>query len=151
MHKQRLAAYAQMNHAAREPHDKRVGSKHDRRSRGFVSQMIGGMYIKFYPLKHWPATVGVTSMTLRNWLVQNIITAYTMHRMHVMCEAEMAALRDVVQRWYSSRDLHNAIEPAFRQEMREALAEVRLALDTAKLNRTLTERQQHLLRFYTEV
>ena len=88
--------------------------------------------ITFYPTKVWPSIVGVSIVTLRNWLNRGYISAYTMHEMHVMCHAELYALKAVRAKWHSSRDMHNAIEPEFRAELRESLAEVRLALDTFK-------------------
>jgi hypothetical protein len=101
--------------------------------------------IVFFPVKEWPATVHVTQMTLRNWLNKGVIVARRMYDMHVMCRAELHALRDVVKKWHKTRDLHNAIEPEFRAEMQEALAEVRLALDTYRRSLPVTDRQLQIL------
>jgi hypothetical protein len=125
--------------------DSRVGSKHNRRNRGFVRVDYAGREIHFYPTKFWPSVVGVSVVTLRNWLNRSIIVAYQMHNMDVMCKAELHALKGVVARWYSSRDMHNAIEPAFQDDLKKALAEVRLALDTLKRKLPMSAAQTDLL------
>lgn len=89
--------------------------------------------------------IGVSIVTLRNWLNKRIIVAYQMHGMHVMCKAELHSLKLVVARWYSSRDMHNAIEPAFQADLKNALAEVRLALDTLKRHLPMTAAQLTLI------
>jgi hypothetical protein len=126
--------------------DKRFGAEHKRYSRSFVRIQHADREIVFFPIKEWPSTVHVTQMTLRNWLNKGVIAARRVYDMHVMCRAEMHALRDVVKKWHSTRDLHNALEPEFRAEMREALAEVRLALDTYRRQLPVSDRQLALLR-----
>jgi hypothetical protein len=125
--------------------DSRVGSTHNRRGRGFVRVLYAGHEIKFYPIKVWPSVVGVSVVTLRNWINKRIIAAYEMHGMHVMCKAEMRALKVVVQKWYATRDMHNAIEPEFQRDLRGALAEIRLALDSLKRNLPMTQRMLDIL------
>lgn len=125
--------------------DNRYGSKHDRHNRGFVRVKYAGTEILFYPKKFWPSVVGVSIVTLRNWINRGIITTYVMHGMHVMCKAEMHALKNVVAKWYSSRDMHNAIEAEFQADLKDALAKVRLALDTFKRRLPMTTDQQALI------
>ena len=125
--------------------DSRVGSKHNRRNRGFVRVDYAGHEIHFYPTKFWPSKIGVSVVTVRNWLNKHIIVAYQMHGMNVMCKAELHSLKLVVARWYSSRDMHNAIEPAFQADLKKALAEVRLALDTLKRGLPMSHTQLNLL------
>jgi hypothetical protein len=76
---------------------------------------------------------------------RGIITAYVMHDMPVMCKAELHALKVVVARWYGTRDMHNAIEAAFQNDLKEALAQVRFALDTLKRRLPMSPQQRQLL------
>ena len=125
--------------------DSRLGSKHNRRNRSFIRVAYADREVVFYPVKLWAAIVGVSSVTLRHWLNRQIIAAYKMHGMYVMCRAELHALKAVVAKWYGTRDLHNAIEPAFQHDLKQALAEVRFALDTFKRGLPMTPAQQTLI------
>ena len=125
--------------------DRRVGSTHDRHNRGFIREQYADSEIMFWPVKFWPAIVGVSSVTLRNWLNKGVISAYEKHGMKVMTKAEMATLKNVVAKWYNTRDMHNAIEPEFKADLRNALSEVRLALDTYRKRMTMTPHQTLLL------
>lgn len=147
-HRNILAAYETLQkgrpQAVRDD-DSRIGSKHNRRNRGFVRVDYAGREVIFYPAKFWPSIVGVSVVTLRNWLNRSIIVTFKMHGMNVMCKAELHALKAVVARWYNSRDMHNAIEPAFQADLKKALAEVRFALDTFKRGLPMTHAQTTLI------
>lgn len=108
--------------------DRRVGAKHDRHARSFIRKQYGDHTIRFYPLKEWPRVVGVTNKTLRTWLQQRVLSAYTMHRMYVMCLAEQMALAAVVRRHHQVTR-HGEITPEFTKDVADTLREVRLALD----------------------
>jgi hypothetical protein len=146
--KARLSAYEQLAKGrAKELReaDGRHSAHHKRFRRGFVRVAYGPYEIKFHPIKEWSRYVSVTSMTFRNWLKRDIIRAVYMHDMPVMCVAELLALKAVVLKWHNSRDIHNAIEPAFRAELNEALTKVRLALDSLKRNCHIDDHQRALL------
>lgn len=147
-HRNILAAYETLQKGrpgAVRDGDSRIGSKHNRRNRGFVRVDYAGREVIFYPTKFWPSVVGVSTVTLRNWMNRSIIVAQQMHGMPVMCKAELHALKLVVARWYGSRDMHNAIEEAFQADLKKALADVRFALDTFKRRLPMTQLHTDLI------
>jgi hypothetical protein len=83
-------------------------------------------------------------MTLRTWIKAGYISAFKLHRMYVMSMAEQEAL-SVVVRKYHQRTKHAEVSPAFIEEARKCLAEVRKALDALSKGHILTDRQQQLL------
>lgn len=123
--------------------DRRFGSEHSRFYRGFVDADYVQSVIRFYPLKRWVPVVGVVDATLRCWLAQRIITAYVMFGMPVMCKAEMVALRDVAKQHNVSNRANTS--QVFIDDARNALQEVRLALDSYKRKFVLTDRQRMLI------
>lgn len=141
-----LKVYEQANKPVGDKPDARVGSTHDRHARSFVRVPYGRFTVYFYPLKNWPALVGVTNQTLRTWIQRKVITAYTMHRMYVMCRAELEALRKQVLKHRMSTMKHTEITEQMRLDCQTALMQVRIALDTLKNPAlTLAEEQRALL------
>lgn len=146
-HRHILAAHEKLSAKPppRSADDNRVGSTYNRRGRGIIREQYRGVEIVFYPPKFWPAIVGVSIVTLRNWLNREIIVTQEKYGMHVMCMTELHALKECVAKWYKTRDMHNAIEPEFRDDLRAHLQEARIALETFRRNLPLSPRMRTLL------
>lgn len=134
-----LRAHETLRAEARTPTtDGRVGSTHDRHNRSFVCVDYRGTAVLFYPIKRWPATLGVSVVTLRLWLKRGVITAMTKHNMHVMCLAELKALAHVIAAWYTEHSQHQEIDPRFRVAAYASLLVVRTALDRVQRGHALS-------------
>lgn len=99
----------------------------------------------YYPPKFWPAVVGVSLVTLRNWLKKGIFVTEEKYGMHILCMTELHALKKVVAAWYKTRDMHNAIEPEFQADIKRSLQEARIALETFRRNLPLSLSQRQLI------
>jgi hypothetical protein len=113
-------------------------------NRSFIRVQYGPHTVVFYPLKEWVAVVGVSNPTLRSWLKARVITAYIMHRMPVMCKAEIHALRKAIDECGFHRK-QLTFDATFPPTAMRLLTEVRTALDKVKRNMPLTENERLLI------